>query len=178
MSKLTKVYNGMYTISQLMDMAVKLGLSVPETDEQFQQLADDVRDKREYQVILEIEDGFEAEDAQRSESERVIRAFVDDLIGTRRSLQDKVRNELVRSFCEHVFNKAVEKLTANPFALNTAVFVHEKDFEQYSQILCMIVNEGSYSLSKRLTTLLADLDIKKIEISTSHGMIGVVIDYE
>lgn len=108
----------------------------------------------------------------------MIRAFVDDLIGTRRSLQDKVRNELVRSFCEHVFNKAVEKLTANPFALNTAVFVHEKDFEQYSQILCMIVNEGSYSLSKRLTTLLADLDIKKIEISTSHGMIGVVIDYE
>lgn len=177
MSKLTAVYNG-YTIEQLIDAAKKLGLSVPETDDQFQALANDIQSKKEYQTILEVMNDFEKEDAQRSETERVIRAFADDLTGTRKMLQSKYRNEIVRSFCELIFNKTVEKLTENPFALNSIVFVHEKDFEHYNQIKCMIINEGSYTLSDRLTKLTSDLGIKKIDVSTSYDMLSVMISYE
>ena len=178
MSKLTVKYNGSYTIEQLIEAANKLGLSVPETDDQFQALADDIRDKREYQVILDVENGFEAETPERTESERVIHSFMADLVGTRRGLQDKFKNELVRSFCELIFNKAIEKLTENPFALNTLIFIHEKDFTQYNQIKCLIINEGSYSLSKKVTNLVADLGIKNVKIDTSCNMLSIMIDYE
>lgn len=178
MSKLTVKYNGSYTIEQLIEAANKLGLSVPETDDQFQALADDIRDKREYQVILDVENGFEAETPERTESERVIHSFMADLVGTRRGLQDKFKNELVRSFCELIFNKAIEKLTENPFALNTLIFIHEKDYTQYNQIKCLIINEGSYSLSKKVTNLVADLGIKNVKIDTSCNMLSIMIDYE
>ena len=178
MSKLTVKYNGSYTIEQLIEAANKLGLSVPETDDQFQQLADDIQNKKEYQTILEVMNDFEKEDARLSEAERIIRAFADDLTGTRKTLQSKYRNEIARSFCELVFNKTIEKLTENPFALNSIVFIHEKDFEHYNQIKCMIINEGSYTLSDRLTKLTSDLGIKKIEISTSCDMLSVMISYE
>ena len=178
MSKLTVKYNGSYTIEQLIEAANKLGLSVPETDDQFQAIADDIRDKREYQVILDVENGFEAETPERTESERVIHSFMADLVGTRRGLQDKFKNELVRSFCELIFNKAIEKLTENPFALNTLIFIHEKDFTQYNQIKCLIINEGSYSLSKKVTNLVADLGIKNVKIDTSCNMLSIMIDYE
>ena len=177
MSLLQRVYNG-YTAEQLEDAAKKLGVAVPESDEQFQSLAEEIKSRKEYQVILEIENNFEAEDAKLTESERIIRAFADDLTGTRKMLQSKYRNEIVRSFCELVFNKTVEKLTENPFALNSIVFVHEKDFEHYNQIKCMIINEGSYTLSDRLTKLTSDLGIKKIDVSTSYNMLSVMISYE
>lgn len=177
MSKLTKVYNG-YTIEFLVDAASKLGLATPENDAELQALADDIQNKKEYQIILEIENKFEAEDAQRSEVERLVRAFADDLTGTRKMLQDKNKTEIVRSFCELVFNKTIEKLTENPFALNSIVFVHEKDFEHYSKIRCMIIDEGAYTLSNRLTKLTSDLGVKKIQIDTSCNMLSVMIDYE
>ena len=178
MSKLQRVYNEVYTAEQLIDAAKKLGLSVPTTETEFEALASDIHNKKEYQVILEIENNFEAEDAKLTETERVIRAFADDLTGTRKMLQSKYRNEIVRSFCELVFNKTIEKLTENPFALNSIVFVHEKDFEHYNQIKCMIINEGSYTLSDRLTKLTSDLGIKKIDVSTSYDMLSVMISYE
>ena len=177
MSLLTKVYNG-YTIEFLVDAASKLGLATPETDAEFETLAADIKSKREYQVILDVENGFEAETPERTESERVIHSFMADLVGTRRGLQDKFKNELVRSFCELIFNKAIEKLTENPFALNTLIFIHEKDFTQYNQIKCLIINEGSYSLSKKVTNLVADLGIKNVKIDTSCNVLSIMIDYE
>lgn len=177
MSKLTAVYNG-YTIEFLVDAASKLGLATPETDAEFETLAQDIKNRKEYQVILDVMDNFEKEDAKLIESERLIRAFADDLTGTRKMLQSKYRNEIVRSFCELVFNKTVEKLTENPFALNSIVFIHEKDFEHYNQIKCMIINEGSYTLSDRLTKLTSDLGIKKIDVSTRYDMLSVMISYE
>ena len=71
MSKLTVKYNGSYTIEQLIEAANKLGLSVPETDDQFQQLADDIQNKKEYQTILEVMNDFEKEDARLSEAEEL-----------------------------------------------------------------------------------------------------------
>lgn len=112
-----------------------------------------------------------------SETERMIHAFAADLIGTRRSLQKSKQEELVRSFCNFIFDKAVEELEKNPFGLNTCVFVHEKDFDGYNQILCMILAEGSYTLSKKITELVKDLDIKKVKIDITTSMIGVIIDY-
>ena len=163
MSLLTKVYNG-YTIEFLVDAASKLGLATPETDAEFETLAADIKSKREYQVILDVENGFEVEAPERTESERVIHAFMADLVGSRRGLQDKFRNELVRAFCELVFHKLMDDMVKNPFAISLIATISKSEFDNYSQIHSLVVTEGQYKLSKKITETVSDLGIREVKI--------------
>lgn len=176
MSLLTKVYNG-YTIEFLMDAASKLGLATPETDAEFETLAADIKSKREYQVILDVENGFEAEAPERTESERVIHAFMADLVGTRRAMQDQHRNELVRSFCEVVFNKLMEDVTKNPFSIRYVATITESEFDQYDQIYTLSLAEGQYKLARKITELVSDLGVKEVKLDIDSKDTMVIVDF-
>lgn len=176
MSKLTAVYNG-YTIEQLEDAAKKLGLSVPTTETEFQALSQDIKDRKEYQVILDVEDGFEKEDAERTEAERMIHAFMADLVGTRRAMQDQHRNELVRSFCEVVFNKLMEDVTKNPFNIRYVATVAKSEFDQYDQIYALTLTEGQYKLARKITELVSDLGIKEVKLDIDSKDTMIIVDF-
>lgn len=176
MSLLTKVYNG-YTIEFLVDAASKLGVKVPENDAEFETLAADIKSKREYQVILDVENGFEAETPVRSENERVIHAFMADLVGSRRAMQDQHRNELVRSFCEVVFNRLMKDVTKNPFSIRYATTITKSEFDQYDQIYALILAEGQYKLARKITELVSDLGIKEVKLDIDSKVTMVVVDF-
>ena len=177
MSLLTKVYNG-YTIEQLVEAANKLGLSVPETNDQLQALADDIKSKREYQVILDVYDGFEAEETpERSETERVVHAFMADLVGTRNAMQAERRNELVRSFCEVAFNKLMEDVTKNPFSIRYVATITKSEFDQYDQIYALTLVEGQYKLARKITELVSDLGIKEVKLDIDSKDTMIIVDF-
>ena len=176
MSKLTAVYNG-YTIEQLEDAAKKLGLSVPTTETEFEALAADIKSKREYQVILDVENGFEAETPERSEIERVVHAFMADLVGTRNAMQAERRNELVRSFCEVAFNKLMEDVTKNPFSIRYVASITKSEFDQYDQIYALTLSEGQYKLARKITELVSDLGIKEVKLDIDSKDTMIIVDF-
>ena len=176
MSLLTKVYNG-YTIEFLVDAASKLGLATPETDAEFETLAADIQNKKEYQVILDVENGFEAEAPERTESERVIHAFMADLVGARRGLQAAQRNELVRSFCEIVFKKLMEDVNKNPFSIRYVATITESEFDQYDQIYTLSLAEGQYKLARKITELVSDLGVKEVKLDIDSKDTMIIVDF-
>ena len=110
--------------------------------------------------------------------ERIIRSWVADLAGSRRSLMKQEFNKVISAFCKYVFEDAMDFIKKNPFRSTAVSVVLKSDFDNFDKIVEIISKQGDKAVSEEVTKLVTDLGVEYINIDVDSPIITVTIRFK
>ena len=110
--------------------------------------------------------------------ERIIRSWVADLAGSRRSLMKQEFNKVISAFCKYVFEDAMDFIKKNPFRSTAVSVVLKSDFDNFDKIVEIISKQGDKAVSEEVTKLVTDLGVEYINIDVDSPIITVIIRFK
>ncbi len=109
---------------------------------------------------------------------RIIRSWVADLAGSRRSLIEQECGKVISEFCKYVFEDVMDFIKKNPFRSTAVSVVLKSNFDNFDKIVEIINKQGDKAVSEEVTKLVADLGVEYINIDVDSPIITVIIRFK
>ena len=113
-----------------------------------------------------------------TKEQRIVRSWVADLAGSRKSLMRQQFSEVVSAFCKYVFEDAMNFIKDNPFRSTAVSVVLKSDFDDFDKIVEIINKYGDKAVSEEVTNLVMDLGVEYINIEVDSPIITITIRFK